>query len=264
MTEPSSNPYAPPVAVVEDQHGAQPDGSYIRGGKTVSAGHGANWIGAGWASFKASPGAWIVMMLLFLVLWIVVSLIPLVNMLTIILFPLFVGGIMIACENQRANGTLNIGDLFAGFQYKFGPLAIVGLIGFGFMLLMFIPLIFIMGASFIPMFMSGQQPDPSIIMGMMGSLGLVVLLIFAASMLLYSALWFAPVLIVLHDEEPWAAMKSSFVACWRNWLPGLVYAILAVLLAILACIPLGLGLLILMPVMWASIYGAYRDIYIEE
>lgn len=264
MNEPGSNPYAPPVAVVNDGDPYQSEGNFIPGGRTVDAGHGASWIGAGWDSFKQSPGAWIVMMILFAVIWIITSLIPLVNLLTIVLFPVLGGGIVIACENQRRNGSLNIGDLFAGFQQKFGPLAILGLIAFGLMLLAMIPIVLIMGVSVFSMFMGGQQPDPAMIATMFGSLGLMFLLIMVASTLMYSALWFAPALIVLHDLSPWDAMKSSFTGCWRNWLGGLIYFILVTLLMIVAMIPLGLGLLIMIPVLWASIYGAYRDIYIED
>jgi uncharacterized membrane protein len=44
-------------------------------------------------------------------------------------------------------------------------------------------------------------------------------------------------------------------------LPFLLYGIVMIVLAILASIPLGLGLLVLIPVMLASMYTAYRDIY---
>ena len=49
----------------------------------------------------------------------------------------------------------------------------------------------------------------------------------------------------------------------RNILPFLVYGIIAFVLLLLASIPLMLGLLVMMPVLIASIYTAYRDIYLS-
>ena len=87
------------------------------------------------------------------------------------------------------------------------------------------------------------------------------LVVMALSIPIYMALWFAPALVVLHDMEPAAAMKASFVACLRNTLPFLLYSVILTLLSLLALIPVGLGLLLFAPVVLASIYCAYRDIY---
>jgi len=59
-------------------------------------------------------------------------------------------------------------------------------------------------------------------------------------------------------------MKSSFQGCLRNMLPFLIYGILGFLLAIVAVIPLGLGLLVLGPVMWGTMYVGYRDIFVRR
>jgi uncharacterized membrane protein len=61
-----------------------------------------------------------------------------------------------------------------------------------------------------------------------------------------------------------AAMKSSFQGCLRNMLPFLVYGIVGFLLAIVAVIPLGLGFLVLGPVMWGTMYVGYRDIFVRR
>jgi len=46
------------------------------------------------------------------------------------------------------------------------------------------------------------------------------------------AYWFAPPLIVLNGEEPIAAMKKSFRACWQNMGATLVYGLIWIGLAI--------------------------------
>jgi len=71
------------------------------------------------------------------------------------------------------------------------------------------------------------------------------------------------VLVVLHDRGVIESMVLSFKGCLRNILPFLVYGIIAFVLLLLASIPLMLGLLVMMPVLIASIYTAYRDIYLS-
>jgi uncharacterized membrane protein len=75
------------------------------------------------------------------------------------------------------------------------------------------------------------------------------------------AVFFAPALIVLHNFKLGEALKASFHACWRNMLPFLVWGVVALVLAIVASVPLFLGWLLLGPVMLVSMYVAYRDIF---
>ena len=75
---------------------------------------------------------------------------------------------------------------------------------------------------------------------------------------------FAPALIVMHDVTAVEAMKLSFTGCLRNILPFLLYGLVAMLLGIIAAIPFGLGFLVLMPVLTASIFAAYRQIFTES
>jgi uncharacterized membrane protein len=77
----------------------------------------------------------------------------------------------------------------------------------------------------------------------------------------YAAIWFAPVLIVLHDVDAFAALKASFLAILKNIPATLWYSLILLGLAIVAAIPFGLGYLVLVPVGVTSIYAAYRDIF---
>jgi uncharacterized membrane protein len=90
---------------------------------------------------------------------------------------------------------------------------------------------------------------------------LAVLIMLALSIPLYMALWFSYPLIVLNDFGVGQALKTSFFACLKNILPFLLYGILMFLIAIVASIPLGLGWLLLGPVLLASLYTSYRDIF---
>lgn len=259
MTGLSNNPYAPPNASVTDLEAGA--GNLIPGGRTVPAGNGPGWIGSGWELFKQSPGPWIGLFVIFVVIWMVLSFIPLINLLTALVFPVFMGGFMIAADNQRATGGLNIGDLFAGFQQKAGPLIILGLLTLAFTIVAFIPSVIIAVAGGATALAAGNLDNLGAILG---TIGIAILVGVALVSLVYAAVWFAPALIVLHDMSPFEAMKTSFFACFRNWTAGLLYFLLAMVLMVIAIIPLGLGLLVAGPVMYASIYTAYRDIFIEE
>src|SRR5262249_39664681 len=81
---------------------------------------------------------------------------------------------------------------------------------------------------------------------------------------LFMALWFAPALAVFHQQGPAEAMKASFFACLKNVVPFLLYSVILLLLAFVASIPFGLGWLVLGPVIAASLYTSYRDIFFAE
>jgi uncharacterized membrane protein len=78
------------------------------------------------------------------------------------------------------------------------------------------------------------------------------------------ALWFAPALVVLRELPPIQALKQSFRGCLKNIVPFLVYGLVAMVLTVLAAIPFGLGLLVMMPVIMASVYVAYGEIFFRS
>lgn len=258
------NPYTPPAATIADEHAAAPAGNFIPAGRKVPASNGLAWIGGGWEAFRQAPGAWIGMTLVFGVIWFLLAVVPIVNLVTGILYPVFMGGMMIACENQRRDGTLSLGDLFAGFQNKFGPLVLVGVISFGLSLLSIIPLIALFGASVVGATLGGLQNSLSLVGWSLGLILLAIPLMLLIFILISSLVWFAPALIVLHDRPTLDALKSSFTACWRNPFGGLLYGIAAFVLLFLGAIPLMLGWLIVVPMLIASIHASYRDIFIED
>jgi len=77
------------------------------------------------------------------------------------------------------------------------------------------------------------------------------------------AAWFAPALVVFQGEGVIDSMKGSFAGCLKNIVPFLVYGVAFFLLAIVATIPLALGWLVLGPMISASVYTSYRDIYLK-
>ncbi|HYY60759.1 MAG TPA: BPSS1780 family membrane protein, partial [Burkholderiales bacterium] len=108
---------------------------------------------------------------------------------------------------------------------------------------------------------AGGAPDQ--LVGVAVTAVIAFLLILALMLPLVMATWFAPALIVLQDMGVGAAMKASFNGCLKNILPFLLYGLLALIAGVVASIPFGLGWLVLLPVLTASVYTSYRDIYFE-
>ena len=94
-------------------------------------------------------------------------------------------------------------------------------------------------------------------------LGLGLLVALALMVPLLAAYWFAPALVMIHDMKPVAAMKASFGACLHNFVPFLIYGLVMGVAMVIAIIPLGLGMLVWMPLAITSTYVAYRRIFTQ-
>lgn len=260
----SSNPYAAPKAAVADQT-LPVKGNFVPGGRGVAAGRGTSWIGGAWDLFKQSPGIWIGMIIVMFVLFLVASFIPLIGPLAVsVVFGVFMGGIMIGCRSLETGGELEFAHLFAGFREKLGTLVAVGaLYVAGYLVIMLIVML-ITGASMFAMMGVGGEPQAADPMAMLATVGVAALLMMALTVPLLMTVWLAAPLVVFHEHGAIEAMKGSFTGCLRNMLPFLVYGVVMVVLSIAATIPIGLGWLVLGPMIAASVYTAYRDIYFSS
>ena len=97
-----------------------------------------------------------------------------------------------------------------------------------------------------------------------GGIMLAMLLSLALSVPLFMAMWFAPALVYFNNMAPVDALKASFNACLKNLLVFLVFGVVAMILSFFAALPIGLGFLILIPVLAGALYVAYRDIFIAN
>jgi uncharacterized membrane protein len=239
-------------------------------GRRVPAQHGVEWIRNGWRMFRQRPGVWVGLGLTYLVLLALLSAVPLLNLLTLLLGPVLMGGTMFAYERARTTGDVQIGDLFAGFRQHSGQLVMIGLLTMVLTALGAVVLLLATGISGGTTGISAEilTGRAAFTAGQLahGSLAELIgiamyLLIFAAGI---AANWFAPALVMLHNVTPYAAMKASLAACVKNWLPLLVYSIVLAVLLMIASIPFGLGLLLMIPVMLLSIGDSYRDIFVAR
>ena len=264
------NPYQAPVvassAIAADGNGE----IYVKGGRSVDAGAGLEWITAAWRLFVEAPMMWIVMIVLYAVFYVVLAILPGIGSLLGYVLYGVIGAGWLAAAHAVANGEkLEIDQLFAGFKSKTGPLFVLGAIYAGgliaILLLMAIFLAIGLGTSgAIGAILSGDSSQLASIAG-----ASIVTFMFAAlvglALLapLLMALWFAPALVYFHNEPPLDALKVSFFACLANMMPFLVYGIVMVILIVLAVIPLMLGFLVVGPLALISSYTSYRAVFVE-
>jgi uncharacterized membrane protein len=235
-------------------------GEYVAGGRTVAAGRGWSWIAEGWGLFKKEPGVWIGILVVVLLINIALAFIPVAGKLaTFILGPVFGGGILLGCRAMEQGGKLEIGHLFAGFRERFGPLVLVGVLNLVAMAVIVLVVGLITGVSLFTI--AAGMPPHSISPAAALTLLLAMLIVAALQLPVVMAVWFAPALVVFHGKDAVAALRESFIGCMRNVVPYLVYGLVMLVFAILASIPVGLGWLVLGPVLAASIYTSYKDIF---
>ena len=237
----------------------------MTGPQSVAAERGAAWIFEGFDYFKANPLGWIGALVVLFVISAMVSLIPLGGLAFNVVSPVFTAGLMLGCHRYREGGVFSFNHLFAGFSDNVKQLLLVGAILLGFGLLIAVVVVAVAAFTIIDfsVLMSGQVPDQmfSDPAGMFLPFMTISFIIVALSAPLIMALWFAPALVVLNRLSAVEAMRLSFQGCLINIVPFLFYGIVALVVLFISMIPFGFGLLITAPMMTASIYIGYRDIF---
>ena len=253
------NPYNAPEADLYE-----PMDGEMTGPKGVPTGHGWAWLVKGWWHFKQNPIAWMGGILVWFLIAMVVSLIPMIGGIVLNLFtPVIAAGFIIGCRAQDQGDEFTINHIFAGFSNNMGQLVLVGLIYFGALFLLIIVLMIGFVGLIGMQSMSAENPDMMLAMLLSPGFLIAVLLGFLIMIPLMMAYMFAPALVALDDMKALSAMKLSFVGSLKNLMPFTVYGLLAMLLLFVGTLPFGLGLLIVFPLLTASLYSAYRDIYFD-
>jgi uncharacterized membrane protein len=157
---------------------------------------------------------------------------------------------------------LELAHLFSGFKLHTSHLVTLGGISLVSQYLVFGAMMLVGGATLVGILMSGQtDTDPNVMMQAVAGAGFAVLLGIVLFSLLMMAMQFAPMLVYFRNVPPVQAMKLSLRAFLHNVGPMLVYGITFLFLAILASLPMMLGWLVLLPLVFTSLYASYCDIF---
>jgi hypothetical protein len=253
------NPYAPPSSSLVAAEPVKSIGVESRG---VDAGQGWTWLTEAYGLVFKNPFIWFLNTFIFFLISMVLGLVPILGQLVAqVLGAIFVGGLILGCDAQARGGSLTVGHLFAGFKHA-GRLALLGGVYTTIGASIFVAtMTATIGWAGLQTMLGGKDPggtlelmmDPITWIGFLLGMALVVPLIMAY--------WFAPALIVLAGVSPLSAMGKSFKACAKNIVPFLIYGVMGMLLVIVSLIPLGLGMVVTMPAIFASYYTTTRDVF---
>ena len=224
---------------------------------------GWQWIKQGYALFMKAPLLWIVVLLICFIAAAGLSAVPVVGEpLASLLLPAVLVGLMVGCRALERGEELELAHLFSGFQQRTAQLVTLGGIALVGQLLIFGAMMMVGGATLVGILTSGQPvEDPEMIKQAITGAGLAILLGITLFSVLLMAMQFAPMLVYFNNVAPVDAMKLSLRAFLVNIGPMLVYGATFMFLAILATIPMMLGWLVLMPVVFTSLYICYCDIF---
>lgn len=214
-------------------------------------------------------------LLLWVVLAIVLEFIPVLGVLVVVvLSPALFGGYLSMCQTAVNGGEPELDQFFSGLTRPPSRLEAIVL---GLLLLAAYVLVLIVCSLFFLMIALAvlgtvpwqtinelQMASPQDITISMGLL-LVLLLTLLMAMLLYTllalAFTYASPLVVQGRATAFAALRLSLRGCMANILPLGLFGLLYLLLFVVALVPLGLGLLVFLPVSMAALAASYTEIY---
>ena len=181
-------------------------------------------------------------------------------MLPLALFaPALIGGFMYVGHELDAGRKAEISDLFRAFKQKgkINDFLIIGAISLGLnMLAELVSMGFGVGGILMGV-AAGGDPGP----GVFFSLFIILVLLLTAAFAIIMLQFYSVPLVMLDNAKPLDAMKSSFFACLRNFLPLTVLSLVILIPLIIAMIPLGLGMIVLAPILYMVQYSSFKDIY---
>jgi uncharacterized membrane protein len=217
----------------------------------VDANRGVEWISAGFTLFMKKPGELIVAGVILFVISFVLNFIPLIGGgLATMIGVVAAGALMRACQAIEEGQ-----DPIAAAQKAAGhtPLFILGLIAAGMGIVIALISTVLMAAVVGAFFIS-----PFAAVGLAGISGLLMMLI---SIPLLMALWMAPALVIMKNVAPVEAVRLSFVASLKNFVPFIIFYVLAAVACLLGARLMGVGLIFVYPVLLCASYIAYKDIF---
>lgn len=232
----------------------------------LSAGHGWQWLKQGYALFMKAPLLWVVLLMICFVAAAGLSAVPVVGEpLASLLMPVVIAGLMSGCRALEQDDELELPHLFNGFRRQTAQLVTLGGVSLVSQFLIFGTMMLIGGATLVSLLMSGQPPeDPQILAQAIAGAGFAAFVGLALFAILMMAMQFAPMLVYFDGVAPVEALKLSLRAFLANFSPMLVYGATLLLLGLLASMPMMLGWLILLPIIFTSMYVSYRQIFIPD
>lgn len=252
-----------------------------------SAARGWSWISAGFDLYRRNPRFLGTLgmgysLLSFMLMVLVMAAGPVIAMLLVPALWLCVPALWLGALNgcravAEERGGLTPALLFSGFRRYPKKLLLLGFMQFCGWLLVLLAFAFLGGGDFLLALKAGKPASLEELN--FGGLLIGVLAAAVLALPLVMAFWFAPLLVAWNDLGVGKALFFSLVACGRNLAPFAVYGLAG--FAVMLLLPLTgaalsqllppslanlvvmlLQVLVFVPLMFASIYVGYQDIFV--
>jgi len=231
--------------------------------KKLPAARGWAWIKQGYALFMKAPLLWLTLLLICIVAAVLVSLIPIVGEpLVSIATPVVLIGLMAGARAVECGEELELAYLFSGLQKRTVPLLALGCIAVIGQYFIFAVMQATGGEALVSLMMSHEPlTDPAVMTQAVAGAGFALLIGAALFSTLMMAMQYAPMLVYVNHLSPLTALQISLRAFLQNIPAMLVYGLTFMAFAILATLPMMLGWLVLLPVVFTSLYVSYSEIF---
>lgn len=217
----------------------------------VDANRAVEWITSGFNLFMKRPGELIIAGLVLFAINLVLAFVPVIGGGLATMAGVVAAGVMMrACQAiEQGQDPIAAGKQVAGNT----SLLVVGLIAVGFgiaiALLAGLMVAMVVGVAFISTAAAAG----------LGVVAWMVTMLLSIPLLM--ALWLAPGLVVMKNTQPVEAIRLSFLASLKNLLAFFVFYIIAAIMSALGAMLMGLGLIVVFPVLLCAGYMAYKDIF---
>jgi hypothetical protein len=247
----------------------------------LPARRGWRWMAEGFAIFRRNPPMLTLLVVSYWMLVALLNIVPIIGAIAAtVCIPAFSVSLMNACRELDQGRAIAPQILFSGFRENLRALLILGGLYLGATIAILGISSLADGGLLMQMMLAGAPPgEEGMASGEFLTATQLALLLLAPLLMAY---WYAPMLAAWHGMSPGKALFFSFIAGLRNWraflayaaamvvfgaiIPGLVLGLIASVLpdgvsffAALFSIPL---LLVLAPVLFASFYVSYRDVFL--
>jgi uncharacterized membrane protein len=236
--------------------------------RKLNAARGWIWVTHGYMLIMRNPFLSIVAAAIAAVAILLALMIPFVGpLLAVLLMPVLIAGYARICRALEEEEKIELQQLFSGFPKRTPRLIALG--GFLLLGLLIASIITItVGGDSLATLMDGAKSasDPEMLVETMWSAGSNVtfslIIGFTLTFAIMMAFQFAPMLVFLSEMTPIAAMRASLSGSLRNLIPYTVYSIIMQMIALpLSFLPFNLGMIVLLPLGFSSLYVGYRNIF---
>jgi uncharacterized membrane protein len=231
--------------------------------REVRSSRGPAWLAGGWSLFRASPMVWMGLSAGWMLITFGLLLVPLVGGVAAnLLQPVFFASFALAARKQLSGEAIDMGDLFSGFRRPLKPLLNLGAI----LLAAEIAIFFLMAFLGLPG-IEGEGDELATVTDYVRQLQgkeWILLVGLAFTALVKGALWFAPAVLAFRELSTAHAIRWSVYAALSNVGALLTYGIALTVVFMAGILPWGMGLIVVVPVMLASTYTGYADVFGED